>query len=224
MRITDWPTGERPREKLLVRGAKALSDAELIAIFLRTGVRGQTALDLARSLINTFGGLRPLLEASRHEFCRAKGLGEAKYVQLQAALEIGRRHQEAKMVRGDALCCPSDTAAYLSAHLRGYAFEVFACLFLDNRHRIISFDELFRGTIDGATVHPREVVKRALDRRAAAVIFAHNHPSGIAEASAADKALTQRLKDALALIDVRVLDHFIIGDGEALSFAERGLL
>lgn len=224
MRITDWPIDDRPREKLLLRGARVLSDAELVAIFLRTGVRGQTALDLARELINTFGGLRPLLEASIHEFCRAKGLGEAKYVQLQAALEIGRRQQEAKLFRGDALCSPSDTRDYLSAQLRGYGFEVFACLFLDNRHRIISFDELFRGTIDGATVHPREVVKLALDRRAAAVILAHNHPSGIAEASAADKALTQRLKDALALIDVRVLDHFIIGDGEVLSFAEHGLL
>nr|MBS0019775.1 DNA repair protein RadC [Gammaproteobacteria bacterium] len=224
MRITDWPIDDRPREKLLARGAKALSDAELVAIFLRTGVRGQTALDLARDLINTFGGLRPLLEASIHEFCRAKGLGEAKYVQLQAALELGRRHHENKPLRGDALRCPSDTRAYLSAQLRGYRFEVFACLFLDNRHRVISFDELFRGTIDGATVHPREVVKLALDRCAAAVILAHNHPSGIAEASAADKALTQRLKDALALIDVRVLDHFIIGDGEVLSFAEHGLL
>lgn len=224
MRITDWPIDERPREKLLVRGAKALSDAELVAIFLRTGVTGQTALDLARELLTTFGGLRPMLEASRYQFCRAKGLGQAKYVQLQAAVEIGRRHQQAKLVRGHALCCPRDTHAYLSTQLRGYAFEVFACLFLDNRHRIISFDELFRGTIDAATVHPREVVKLALDRRAAAVILAHNHPSGVAEASAADKALTQRLKDALGLIDVRVLDHFIIGDGEVFSFAERGLL
>jgi DNA repair protein RadC len=224
MRITDWPNDERPREKLLERGAKALSDAELVAIFLRTGVRGCTALDLARDLINRFGGLRPLLEANQHEFCRAKGLGEAKYVQLQAALELGRRHQEAKLVRGRALSSPGDARDYLSVQLRGYAFEVFACLFLDNRHRVISFDELFRGTIDGATVHPREVVKLALDHRAAAVIMAHNHPSGIAEASAADKALTQRLKDALALIDVRVLDHFIIGDGEVFSFAERGLL
>lgn len=224
MRITDWPMDERPREKLLARGARALSDAELVAIFLRTGVQGQTALDLARALLVRFGGLRPLLEASREELCHAKGLGEAKYVHLQAALEIGRRHQQAKLDRGVALCCPSETGAYLSAQLRSYPFEVFACLSLDNRNRMIGFDELFRGTIDGATVHPREVVKLALDRRAAAVILAHNHPSGVAQASAADIALTRRLRDALALIDVRVLDHFIIGDGEAFSFAERGLL
>ena len=224
MRIKDWPANERPREKLLAKGAAALSDGELLAIFLRIGTRGKTALDLARDLLSQFGGLRPLLEADRNALCAAKGLGEAKYVQLQAALEMGKRYLEARLVRGEVLSSPKDTRVYLSAQLRRHPFEVFACLFLDTRHRVISFDELFRGTIDGATVHPREVVKRALDRGAAAVILAHNHPSGVVEPSAADRVLTQRLKDALALVDVRVLDHFIIGDGEVLSFAERGWL
>lgn len=224
MPITDWPLDERPREKLLLRGPGALSDAELLAIFLRTGVRGKTAVDLARELLGAFGSLRALLEADHGQFCRGHGLGVAKYVQLQAVLEMGRRHLRETLARGDALSNPDDTRAYLTARLRGYAHEVFACLFLDNRHRTISFDELFHGTIDGASVHPREVVKRALHHNAAAVILAHNHPSGVAEPSLADELLTRRLKDALALVDIRVLDHLIIGDGQAVSFAERGLL
>jgi DNA repair protein RadC len=222
MSISDWPAAERPREKLIARGAGALSDAELLAIFLRTGVPGRTALDLARDLLAHFGGLRPMLEAERAAFCQSRGLGDAKYVVLQACLEMGRRYLEARMARGDALGSPTDTRDFLTARLRGYAHEVFACLFLDNRHRVIAFEEMFRGTIDGTSVHPREVVKRALAHNAAAIIAAHNHPSGVAEPSQADRSLTRRLQDALTLVDVRLLDHFVIGDGEAVSFAERG--
>jgi DNA repair protein RadC len=222
--ITDWPAHERPREKLLQRGPGALSDAELLAIFLRTGVKGKTAVDLARELLECFGNLRTLLEADPKAFCRSPGLGLAKYVQLQACLEMGRRHLETTLKRGDALTDPLTTQRYLVARLRAYPFEVFSCLFLDNRHRVLAFEELFRGTIDGASVHPREVVKRSLVHNAAAVILAHNHPSGVAEPSRADTLLTQRLKEALALVDIRVLDHIIVGDGETLSFAERGLI
>jgi DNA repair protein RadC len=224
MAITDWPADERPREKLLQRGAASLSDAELLAIFLRTGVSGKTAVDLARELLGDFGGLRALLEADRAAFCRGVGLGEAKYAQLQATLEIARRHLLEGLKRGDPLTSPDATRDYLRARLRGYPHEVFACLFLDNRHRVIEVEELFRGTIDGASVHPREVVRRALAHNAAAVIFAHNHPSGVAEPSGADERITRRLKEALALVDVRVLDHLIVGDGPIVSLAERGLL
>lgn len=224
MAITDWPADERPREKLLQRGPAALSDAELLAIFLRTGIVGKTAVDLARELLDEHGSLRALLDADQKQFCRSKGLGSAKYVQLQATLEMGRRHLDEKMRRGDALANPHDTRRFLSARLRDYPHEVFACLFLDNRHRVIQFEELFVGTIDGASVHPREVVKRALHHNAAAVILAHNHPSGIAEPSQADQHITRRLRDALSLVDIRMLDHFVVGDGELTSFSERGLL
>jgi DNA repair protein RadC len=224
MAISDWPPEERPREKLMARGADSLSDAELLAIFLRTGITGKTAVDLARELLDDFGGLRRLLGADIERFCAASGLGPAKFVQLQAALEMGRRHLGENLVRGDALTCPDDTRRYLKARLRDYPFEVFGCLFLDNRHRMIRYEELFRGTIDGASVHPREVVRRALEHNAAAVILAHNHPSGVAEPSSADARITERLKSALSLIDVRVLDHLIIGDSEITSLAERGLL
>lgn len=224
MPITDWPTDERPREKLLLRGPEALSDAELLAIFLRTGIKGMTAVDLARGLLNEFGSLRALLEADFDRIQRSRGLGVAKYAQLQASLEMARRHMEEMLKKGDAITSPTITRTYLTSRLRGYAHEVFACLFLDNQHRVIEYEELFRGTIDGASVYPREVVKRALGLNTAAVIFAHNHPSGIAEPSEADKHITQRLKQALNLIDVRVLDHFIIGEGPAYSFAEHGLI
>ena len=224
MPITDWPEQERPREKLLARGPAALSDAELLAIFLRTGVRGKSAVDLARELLTRFGSLRALLEAGCAQFCESPGLGDAKYAQLQAVLEMARRHLQEKLVRGDALSNIDDTRAYLTACLRAYPHEVFGCLFLDNRHRVIAFEELFHGTLDGASVHPREVVKRALAHNAAALIFAHNHPSGVSEPSRADEQITLRLKEALALVDIRVLDHFIIGDGRALSLAERGIL
>ena len=224
MPITDWPEQQRPREKLLSRGAAALSDAELLAIFLRTGRRGHTAVDVARELIAEFGGLRPMLEAEQAQCCRVSGLGDAKYVLLKAALELGRRYLEARLVRGDALASPDDTRRYLQARLRAHPYEVFACLFLDNRHRVICCEEMFRGTIDGTSVHPRTIVQRALGLNAAAIIAAHNHPSGVAEPSQADRSLTRRLQDALALVDVRLLDHLVIGDGETTSFAERGWL
>ena len=224
MPISDWPMAERPREKLLARGPNALSDAELLAIFLRTGTQGKTALDLARELLLRFGGLRALLESDQARICRTKGLGTTKYVQFQAALELGRRHLAERIERGDPLSNPQATREFLMARLRDRAQEVFACLFLDNRHRIISFDEMFYGTVDGAAVHPREVVKRAMHHNAAAVILTHNHPSGVAEPSRADEMLTRRIKDALALVDVRTLDHMVIGDSEAVSFAERGML
>ncbi|WP_019021644.1 DNA repair protein RadC [Thioalkalivibrio sp. ALE23] len=223
MAITDWPAGERPREKLLERGAAALSDAELLAIFLRTGVTGKSAVDVARDLLSRFGGLRPLLQADEAGFCAAPGLGQAKYAQLQAVLEMGRRHLEADLERGEALTSPAATRRFLSARLRDYPFEVFGALFLDNRHRVLAFEELFRGTIDGTSVHPREVVRRVLHHNAAAVILAHNHPSGVAEPSRSDALITRRLSEALSLIDVRLLDHLIIGD-TAVSLAERGEL
>lgn len=224
MPITDWPADERPREKLLQRGPQALSDAELLAIFLRTGVKGKTAVDLARELLNEYGSLRALLEADAERFQRSLGLGQAKYALLRAIMEMARRHLEETLKRDDALTSPQLTRNYLVCRLRGYPHEVFACLFLDNQHRVIAFEELFRGTIDGASVYPREVVKKALAANSAAVILAHNHPSGIAEPSEADKHITQRLRQALGLIDVRVLDHFIIGEGHAYSFAEHGLI
>ncbi len=224
MSIRDWPAGERPREKLLRLGPGALSDAELLAIFLRTGVRGRSAIDLARDLIGRFGGLRPLLAASRERFCAAPGLGDAKYCQLQAVVEMAQRCLKEELADHDVLASPRQTRDYLGLRLQSRLQEVFACLFLDNRHRVIAFEELFHGTIDGASVHPREVVRRALHHNAAAVILAHNHPSGVAEPSRADERITQRLKEALALIDVRVLDHIVIGHRQSVSLAERGLL
>lgn len=224
MAINQWPVEERPREKLLARGAASLSDAELVAIFLRTGTRGKTAVDLARDLLQQFNGLRSLLDAGLPVLRNTKGVGTAKVVQLQAALELGRRYLEEKLKRETTLNNPRVTREYLMARLRAHPHEVFACLFLDNRHQIIKFEELFTGTIDGANVHPREVVKRALHHNAAALIFAHNHPSGVAEPSQADRHITERLQSALALVDIRVLDHFVIGDGEVVSFAERGWL
>lgn len=222
--IRDWPASERPREKLLAHGAERLSDAELLAVVLRNGVAGRNAVDLARELLSRFGGLRPLLEAERQQFCAQHGLGDARYAQLQALLELGRRYLQAELERLDCLDSPDTTRRFLASRLRHLPYEVFAVLFLDNRHRVIAFEELFRGTIDGASVHPREVVRRVLAVNAAAVILAHNHPSGVAEPSRADIRLTRRLVDALGLIDVRVLDHVVIGTGNGISFAERGLL
>ncbi|GAW87394.1 DNA repair protein RadC [Bathymodiolus platifrons methanotrophic gill symbiont] len=224
MGIKDWPADERPREKLLIQGAGALTDAELLAIFLRTGLPGKSAVALAQDLLEGFGSLRALLQADCATFTEAKGLGNAKYAQLQAVLEMARRHTFEVLDRGSVLTSPEATRAYLSNQLRHYQHEVFACLFLDNQHHILKYEELFRGTIDGASVYPREVVKKALEHNAAAVIFAHNHPSGISEPSQADKLITDKLKQALSLMDIRVLDHFIIGDGLPYSFAEHGLL
>ncbi len=222
MPITDWPAAERPRERLVSRGADALTDAELLAIFLRTGSRGQSAVDLARTLLVRFGSLRGLFEADQDGFCAVPGLGVAKYAQLQAVLAMARRYLEAELTRGDTLTSPEAVRGYLRAALRHRPQEVFGCLFLDNRHRVIAFEELSRGTIDAAAVYPREVVRRAITCNAAAVIAAHNHPSGVAEPSRADALITRRLREALALVDIRLLDHFIIGDGEPVSLAERG--
>lgn len=224
MTIKEWPFAERPREKLLSRGAEALSDAELLAIFIRTGIRGRTALDLARDILRRLGGLRGLCESDAATICQAPGLGMAKFVQITAALELGRRYLESRLEKTDVLTSPGDTRRFLEARLKGKPYEVFACLYLDNRHRIIRYEELFHGTIDGASVHPREVVRRALRHNAAAIIVTHNHPSGVAEPSRADRALTRRLQDAASLIDVRLLDHVVVGDGETVSFAERGWL
>ncbi len=220
MSIRDWPDGERPREKLLALGAGALSDAELLAVFLGSGRRGESAVDLGRRLLVAADGLKPLLEAPQ----RPAGLGQVAWCRLGAALEIGRRYLDAELRRGEALTDPAGSARFLKARLAGYPYEVFACLFLDNRHRVIVFEELFRGSLDGASVHPREVVRRCLVHNAAAVIFAHNHPSGVAEPSAADRAITHRLREALELVDVRLLDHFVIGHGTPTSLAQRGWL
>lgn len=224
MPITDWPADERPREKLLQKGPAVLSDAELLAIFLRTGIPGKTAVDLARELLSQFGSLRALLQANLDEFSRRPGLGPAKFAHLQAVLEMARRHLREELAQSDALTSPDLTRDFLAAQLRGYSHEVFACLFLDNQHRVLHFQELFHGTLNGASVYPREVVKHALAVNAAALILAHNHPSGSNEPSDADRQITQRLKQALDLIDIRVLDHFVVGEGRAFSFAENGLL
>jgi DNA repair protein RadC len=223
MTISQWPSAEKPREKLVNRGANALSDAELLAILLRTGVAGSTAVDLARQLLLDYGSIRGVLDADTNSFCSHKGLGLAKFVQLQAALEIARRHLSEDLEYGNCLTRSEQTRNYLRARLRDYKYEVFACLMLDNRNRVIAFRELFRGTIDGASVYPREVVKQALADNAAAVILAHNHPSGVCEPSQADIRITERLQKALALVDIRVLDHVIIGD-EINCLSEQGLI
>ena len=224
MAITDWPDGERPREKLLVRGAASLSDAELLAIFLRTGVAGKSAVDLARELIARFGGLTKLFAASEVDFCAVHGMGQAKFVQLQAVLEMSRRALKEELQHGDALSSPRVVRDYLQLLLGGRHQEVFLVLFLDTQHRVIASEELFHGSLSQTSVYPREVVKRALAHNAAAVILAHNHPSGVAEPSQSDKLLTNALKQALNLVDVRVLDHFVVATGQTLSFVETGLL
>ncbi|AAF93393.1 TPA: DNA repair protein RadC [Vibrio cholerae] len=222
MSLKQLPTESMPREKLLQRGPQSLSDAELLAIFLRTGTQGMNVLALADLLLRDFGSLRALFCASKEQFCRHKGLGEAKFVQLQAVLEMTQRYLAETLKRGDALTSPQQTKLYLSSVLRDRQREAFYILFLDNQHRVIRDEILFEGTIDAASVYPREVVKRALHHNAAAVILAHNHPSGVAEPSQADRRITDRLRDALGLVEIRVLDHFVVGDGEVVSFAERG--
>jgi DNA repair protein RadC len=223
--ISAWPRGERPRERLIERGAQTLSDAELLAVILGTGSAGANALDIARELLQHFSGsLRRMLTADARVLLSQRGLGPARFATLMAALELARRHYCEALRAGPAMNAPAATRQFLTAQLRDRPYEVFCCLHLDNRHRLIQFEEVFRGTIDGASVHPREVVRQALRYNAAALIFAHNHPSGVAEASQADELITRRLRDALALVDIRVLDHLIIGDNNCLSFAERGLL
>lgn len=221
--IKDMPAETRPREKLLAQGAEALTDAELLAIFLRVGVKGKSAIELAQEAIEHADGLRALIQMKQDRFCAIKGLGEAKFVQLRAVMEMARRNLEEGLQRGECFTSPEHAQRYLQLQLRDYPYEVFACLFLDTRHRLIAFEELFRGTIDGAAVYTREIVRKSLEHNAAALILAHNHPSGIADPSDADIRITERIKDAMALIDVRVLDHVVVGD-TTVSLAERGLL
>ena len=224
MAITDWPEFERPREKLLQKGAASLSDAELLAIFLRTGSTGKSAVDLARELLTRFGSLTQLFSASKADFCKVHGMGQAKYAQLQAVMEMSRRALTEEMQHGDALNSPRAVRDYLRLLLGGRQQEVFLVLFLDTQHRVIASEELFHGTLSQTSVYPREVVKRALAHNAAAVILAHNHPSGVAEPSHADQHLTAALKQALGLVDVCVLDHFVVAARQVLSFAEKGLI
>lgn len=224
MAITDWPEQERPREKLLRAGATILSDAELLAIFFRTGRAGSTAVDMARDALTHFGSLNRLVSASSEDFCALSGMGEAKFCQVQAAIELGQRSLREQLSSGDCMDSSSTTRNYLISRLRNYQREVFACLFLDNQHQVICYEEIFQGTINAASVHVREVVKAALKYNAVAVILAHNHPSGCREPSDADVAITQQLKRALGLVEIAVLDHVIVAGSEAISLAEIGAM
>ncbi|HET8898063.1 MAG TPA: DNA repair protein RadC [Rhodanobacteraceae bacterium] len=221
MSIRDWPDSERPRERLLAQGARVLSDAELLAVLFGSGSRGKSAVDLGRELIATAGSLGRLLTA---EVAATPGLGPAKRARLAATLELARRALAEELKQLPTLTSPDDSARFLKSRIAHLPYEVFACLFLDNRHRVLEYEELFRGTLDGASVHPREVVRACLRHNAAAVIFAHNHPSGVAEPSAADRAITRDLQSALALVGVRVLDHLVVGSGAPTSMAARGLI
>lgn len=224
LHIRDWPIDERPREKLLARGAGALSDAELLALFLGSGVAGEDAVASARRLLREHGPLRPLLEHDAAGLGKLRGIGPARACLLLAALELGQRYLAAELARGEALADATTAGRYFMQRLRGHAREVFCAMFLDTRHRVIACEDLFFGTLDGAEVHPREVVRRALSHNAASVIVAHNHPSGSSEPSQADRAVTQRLRQSLQLVDVRLLDHFVVGDGAPVSMAARGLV
>lgn len=221
--IREWPEAERPREKLIKRGAHALSDAELLALLLGSGIPGCSAVEMARSLLKEFGCLRDLLSARLSRW-RRKGIAEARYAAVQAAVELAKRHLHEEMRIGSPLTTPQATYRYLQAQLRDRPYEVFCCIYLDNGHRLIAFEELFRGTVDCAQVHPREVLRQALLHNASAIIVAHNHPSGVLEPSPADDFITRRLKDLLALMDVRIVDHIIVGDSRCYSFAEHGLI
>ncbi len=224
MPITDWPLKERPRERLLKLGAHALSNAELLAIFLRTGIKGKTALDLALELLSGFGSLRVLLEAPLEVFCQYCGLGDAKYAQLQAALELTRRYIQENLQSDPIFSNAQQVKNFLLSQMCHYKREVFACLFLNTQHKLICFEKIFYGTLNNASIHPREIVKRALELNAAAVILAHNHPSGKIEPSLADKEITQQLIKALALVEIHVLDHMIVGNNCVLSFSELGII
>lgn len=223
MAISDWPLAERPRERLLAHGAAVLSDAELLAVFLRTGLPGKNAVELARELLTSVNGLGGLL-ASSENMQAIRGLGPAKKAQLAAVMEVAKRCLRDQLQSGGALTSPGAVRDYLRLAISGREHEVFVCLWLDAQHRVISCEELFRGTLTQTSVYPREIVKAGLKANAAAVIFAHNHPSGVAQPSQADELLTRNLKEALALVEVKVLDHFIVAGSQALSFAERGLL
>ena len=222
--IKHWPRNERPRERLTGAGPTQLSDAELLAVMLGRGVRGASAVELARSLLSTFGGIRGVLNASLDDLQALHGVGPGKAAALIAVRECCCRYLQEKLAPGQSIRSPTDSREFLLARLRDRPHEVFCCLFLDNRHRILAFDELFQGTIDNTTVYPREVVRQALRRNAAAVILAHNPPSGVAEPSEADQLITRRIRSALELIDVRLLDHFVVGDGICTSLASRGML
>jgi len=222
--IRDWPQTERPREKLLHQGPESLGDAELLAIFLRTGIPGKSAIEMARDALLEAGSLRQLMNMSPVDLCKFKGIGTAKYVQFQAGLELGRRYLMEQMQKGDAITSPKISRDYLTLQLRDKPYEAFFAMFLDSKHRVIHHEELFRGTIDNATVPVREVVKETLKHNAAALIVAHNHPSGVAEPSPADRALTETLDLALGMVGVKLLDHFIVGETEVVSFAEMGAL
>ncbi len=224
MAITDWPAAERPREKLIELGAEALSDAELLAIFLRVGVVGKSAVDLARDLLTKFVSLNGIFAATEHELSQVHGIGTSKYVQLQAIFEMSRRALNEQLQQADVLASPQAVRDYLVLKLGSLTKEVFLVLFLDTQNRLVATEEMFSGSLKETSVYPREVLKRALHHNAASVIFAHNHPSGIAQQSQADELITKQLKQALALVDVRVLDHFIVAGNNTLSFVERGLL
>ena len=224
MAITDWPAAERPREKLIELGAEALSDAELLAIFLRVGVTGKSAVDLARDLLTQFASLNGIFAATEHELIQVHGIGTSKYVQLQAIFEMSRRALNEQLQQRDVFKSPQQVRDYLVLKLGSLTREVFLVLFLDTKNHLVATEEMFAGTLTQTSVYPREVVKRALHHNAASVIFAHNHPSGIAQQSQADELLTKQLKQALALVDVRVLDHFIVAGNNTLSFSEHGLL
>ncbi len=224
MAITDWPAAERPREKLIELGAEALSDAELLAIFLRVGVTGKSAVDLARDLLTQFGSLNGIFAATEHELSQVHGIGTSKYVQLQAIFEMSRRALSEQLQQRDVFKSPQAVRDYLVLKLGSLTKEVFLVLFLDTQNRLLASEEMFSGSLSETSVYPREVLKRALHHNAASVIFAHNHPSGIAQQSQADELLTKQLKQALALVDVRVLDHFIVAGNNTLSFSERGLI
>jgi len=222
--IKDWPARDRPRERLASGGPQCLADAELLAILLGRGSPGRSAIDLARTLLTRFGGIRGVFGSSLATLQETRGIGPGKAAVLLAARECCCRFMEERLAPGKQIGSPADSSRFLIARLRDRPHEVFCCLFLDNRHRVLAFDELFRGTIDNTTVYPREVVKQALYRNAAAVILAHNHPSGVAEPSEADQLITRRIRDALDLVDIRLLDHFVIGDGACVSLASRGLV
>lgn len=224
MSINEWPVTEQPRYKLLHRGAQSLNDAELLAVFLRTGTHGKSAVDLGRELISEFGNIRNMIDSPKEKFLNIKGLGDSKYVLIQASIELGRRYLESTLKQSDAFSNSIDTRQFIASKLRAYPYEVFACLFLDTKHRLIRFEELFTGTIDSSVVHPREILRKAMECNAAAVVLCHNHPSGQAEPSQSDHKLTLKLQNLLEMVDIRVLDHIIVGNGETVSFAERGLM